>query len=179
MSGATFTVQFNDKSVKDVGVMLQNCEELLGDLTPIWDEFLPEVSAAVARNFDKQGNVNEQWPALDPAYAKLKAKRGYGGKPILVCTGALRDAATTDGAPGNVVVMTPASFFYGVDTDIIPYARAHDQSGIHRSDGLVVRKYLILDVAAVMDGFRRIVARFIKDAQGPGWARAARAGGKL
>jgi len=88
-------------------------------------------------------------------------------------------AAACEDAPGNIVEMDAERFFYGVDLDVIPYARAHDQSGIRRSDGLVVRKYLMLTRDAAVKGIRRIIARMVKDAQGPGWARAARAGGKL
>jgi hypothetical protein len=178
MSGCVFTIQFNDKSIKDVGMVLKNVGDVVDDLTPVWDEFLPFVREAIAANFARQGNIEEPWTPLDPAYAKRKAAAGYGNQPILVCKGNLRAAATQD-APGNIVEMDAQRFFYGVDTTVIPYARAHDQSGIRRSDGLVVRKYLMLDVKAVHDGLRRIIARMIKEAQGPGWARAARAGGKL
>ena len=178
VSGATFTVQFNDKSVKDVGIVLQQCGEVFEDLTPVWDEFLPEVRQAIRGNFDRQGNIDEAWEPLDPVYAKRKAAAGYGGQPILVRDGKLRAAACED-ADGNIVEMTPTSFFYGVDLGVIPYARAHDYSGIRRHDGRVVRKFLILDVRAVHDGLRRIIARMVKEAQGPGWARAARAGGPL
>jgi hypothetical protein len=178
MSGATFTVQFNDKSVKDVGIVLKNCGEVFEDLTPVWDEFLPFVQNAIAGNFARQGNVDEQWEALDPAYAKRKAAAGYPPQ-ILIASGALYDAAVNDDAPGHITEIKSDSFFWGIDTDVIKYARAHDYSGIRRSDGRVVRKFLILDVKAVKNGIRRIIARMVKEAQGPGWARAARAGGPL
>jgi hypothetical protein len=179
MSGVTFTVRFNDPSVKDFGSVLNNVEGIFDDLTPVWDEFLPQVRDAIAGNFAKQGNAEEQWEPLDPAYAKRKAAAGYGDQPILIRTGALYDAAVNDDAPGHITEMDATSFFWGIDTDVIPYARAHDQSGIHRSDGLVVRKFLMLSKDSVLKGIRRIIAKMVEEAQGPGWARAARAGGKL
>jgi len=177
MSGVTFTVKFNDPGVKDFGSVLNNVEGIFDDLTPVWDEFLPEVREAIRGNFARQGNAEEQWEPLDPLYRRKKLLDGYPDR-ILVRTGAMRAAACED-APGNIVEMDAERFFYGVDLDVIPYARAHDQSGIHRSDGLVVRKYLMLTRDAAVKGIRRIIARMVKDAQGPGWARAARAGGKL
>jgi hypothetical protein len=177
MSGVTFTVRFNDPSVKDFGAVLKNVEGVFDDLTPLWDEFLPQVRDAIRGNFAKQGNAEEQWEPLDPIYRHRKEMAGFGNR-ILVRTGAMRAAACED-APGNIVEMDAERFFYGVDLDVIPYARAHDQSGIRRSDGLVVRKFLMLSKESVVTGIRRIIARMVKDAQGPGWARAARAGGKL
>jgi hypothetical protein len=177
MSGVTFTVKFNDPSIKDFGAVLNNVEGIFDDFMPVWDEFLPEVREAIRGNFARQGNAEEQWEPLDPLYRRKKLLAGYPDR-ILVRTGAMRAAACED-APGNIVEMDAERFFYGVDLDVIPYARAHDQSGIRRSDGLVVRKYLMLSKDAAVKGIRRIIARMVKEAQGPGWARAARAGGKL
>jgi len=44
-------------------------------------------------NFPAEGTVfEEKWPALSPITLKIKEKKGFGGQPMMVRTGRLRDS---------------------------------------------------------------------------------------
>lgn len=52
-------VRFNSKAVYDTAFLCENVAHALDDLTPVWTAFLPELRAALRRNFDqRQGSVD-------------------------------------------------------------------------------------------------------------------------
>lgn len=68
--------------------------EKLEDLSPIWEKFIPEYRQIISQNFETQGKIMERntWTALTIPYKRWKMKH-FPGKPILICTGKLRQAA--------------------------------------------------------------------------------------
>lgn len=66
------------------------------DLKIVQAPILAAVQAQVEANFSSQSDGSEAWRRLAPATQKDRKRRGYGpASPILVRTGALKAAATT------------------------------------------------------------------------------------
>lgn len=77
--------------------------------------------------FSKQQPRGEgmRWPQLNQDYAEWKAKH-FPGKPMLVRTGALKRSMVTEGAGGNITVISKTGAVFGSS---ISYGIYHDQGG--------------------------------------------------
>lgn len=96
----------------------------------VFPELVPVLEAAVGRQFDAEGTgpAAGAWAQLQPAYAAWKEGR-YPGQPILVATGALREALTNDANAHALRDYTDANFNFG--TQGLDYASFH-QTGTSR-----------------------------------------------
>lgn len=90
----------------------------------IFPELVPVMEAGAKRQFDTEGSGPNAgaWPQLSEAYAAWKEGR-YPGQPILVATGALRDALTVDGSTHALRDYSSSQFNYG--TQGLEYASFH------------------------------------------------------
>lgn len=96
----------------------------------VFPEMVPVLEAAVDRQFDAEGTgpAAGAWTQLQPAYAAWK-EGVYPGQPILVATGALREALTNDANVHALRDYTDANFNFG--TQGLDYASFH-QTGTGR-----------------------------------------------
>jgi phage gpG-like protein len=90
----------------------------------VFPKLVPVMEAGAKRQFDAEGAgpVAGPWAQLSAAYAAWKAGE-YPGQPLLVATGALRDALTVDGGTHALRDYSSAQFNYG--TQGLEYASFH------------------------------------------------------
>lgn len=91
-----------------VGELIKSAAEIIADPRHVDPLLTNALHAHVARTI-QTGNEGT-YPALTPSYAKAKAQH-FGPKPILVATGTMAGAATSDNASD--------SLHYVTDTEII------------------------------------------------------------
>jgi len=166
-------VRFNEKSVRDTAFLCENVAHALDDLQPVWRAFVPELRAALRRNFDqRQGSVDGPWAALDPVYLARKVRKGLSPK-ILIATGAMRRAAVDSHAPGQSVVTEKQHMVFAIDMGAVSdkgfnYAYVHDVTGVKSKRGRIRREFMVLDQQAVTEGdssLRRLVVRHVEAAK--------------
>ena len=90
----------------------------------------PVFEAAEQRQFDAEGTgpVAGSWAPLSSMYAEWKAQK-FPGQPILVATGALRDALTKSSSPLAARDWSSSTFQFG--TADVEYA-SHHQLGTEK-----------------------------------------------
>jgi phage gpG-like protein len=90
----------------------------------IFPELVPVLEAGAKRQFDTEGSGPSAgaWAQLSEAYAAWKAG-AHPGEPILVATGALRDALTVDGSTHALRDYSSSQFNFG--TTGLEYASFH------------------------------------------------------
>lgn len=90
----------------------------------IFPELVPVLEAAVSRQFsaEGQGPVAGGWAQLSAAYAAWKAE-AHPGQPLLVATGALREALTVESGAHALRDYSDAQFNFG--TTGLEYASLH------------------------------------------------------
>jgi len=90
----------------------------------IWPRVVKDLEAELSAQFGAQGRGpgRGSWAPLSPRYAEEKAKE-WPGAPILVRTGALREALTSSSALGARRIMTKDAFDFG--TSGIEYGSFH------------------------------------------------------
>jgi phage gpG-like protein len=90
----------------------------------IFPELVPVLEDAVSRQFDAEGTGPSAgaWAQLAPAYEAWKSG-AHPGQPILVATGALREALTVDGSTHALRDYSSTQFNYG--TQGLEYASFH------------------------------------------------------
>jgi phage gpG-like protein len=96
----------------------------------IFPELVPVLEAGVKAQFDAEGAgpVAGAWAQLSASYAAWK-EDAFPGQPLLVATGALRDALTVEGSPHALRDYSDVQFNYG--TQGLDYASFH-QTGTAR-----------------------------------------------
>lgn len=90
----------------------------------IFPRLVPVLESAVREQFDAEGRgpAAGAWRQLSEAYAAWK-ESAHPGQPLLVATGALRDALTVESSPGALRDYSAAQFNYG--TQGVEYASFH------------------------------------------------------
>ena len=90
----------------------------------IFPELIPVLEAGAKRQFDSEGSGPSAgaWPQLSEQYAAWKAG-AYPGEPILVATGALRDALTVESSTHALRDYSSTQFNFG--TQGLDYASFH------------------------------------------------------
>jgi len=104
-----------------------------GEFKPLWKDIIKSIAYGERKIFSKEGEIGDDWRRWQPLtdkYARWKHKH-FPGKKILVLHGILKRAATIPGAHGNKIKEDNYSVIYGVDTNIIKYARVHQFGGVY------------------------------------------------
>jgi phage gpG-like protein len=121
-------VPSGEDTLERMSVAMERAGAELADFgSHVFPKMVPVFEAEVAKQFELEGrgpNVGS-WAQLSPAYEEWKG-RNYPGMPILVRTGALRDALTHSGANNALRDVNSSTFNYG--TQGLDYASFH-QSG--------------------------------------------------
>ena len=105
-----FNIAFDTHSLS---VLLTGIDARLSNLTPFWTDYVaPFVRAEAGDIFESEGEGT--WAALDPRYARRKA-RTHPGKGILRRDDTYYTAATRQNAPGSVMRVSPLELVIGVD----------------------------------------------------------------
>jgi phage gpG-like protein len=101
--------------------------------THVFPRMVPVFEAELAAQFDAEGRGPNRgsWAALSPAYEAWKSKR-YPGAPILVRSGALREALTESGGSHALRDFGETTFNFG--TDGLPYASTKQTGTEHEPD---------------------------------------------
>lgn len=107
----------------------------------------------VADNFNQAATAGgTPWPPHAPSTV-----RRYGPHPLLILSGAMSEAAVTDGASGHVERISPDGLDFGVDLDTIPYARVHQEG--YPEKNIPQREYLAVG-ADELDDMGNALAEF-------------------
>ena len=115
-------------TLQRMGVAFERAGAELVDLGKhVFPLLAPVFEAAEARQFDAEGSgpARGAWADLSEVYAAWKDKK-YPGAPLLVATGALREALTAASSPLGARDYSASTFVFG--TVGVPYASFH-QSG--------------------------------------------------
>lgn len=90
----------------------------------IFPQLVPVLESGVKAQFDAEGAgpASGPWAQLSAAYAAWKAET-YPGQPLLVATGALRDALTVEGSANALRDYSDSMFNFG--TQGLEYASFH------------------------------------------------------
>jgi len=127
---------------------------LIDDWRPVWAGIREVYNRHQRRHFATEGAATgSPWTDLSPVYKAWKEKK-HPGAPILVLTGALREAAT--GGKGSVNRERKRSLTLGVKGGVVPYARYH-QTGKRGPPRLPARPVIrfagsVLGEKSVFDG---------------------------
>lgn len=93
----------------------------IDDLQPAFEQITQSFYEGEERQFASQGAAGSGgWKPLSSAYKKWKDRR-YPGRPLLVMTGALRDALTSKSGPGAVYVIERKRLTMGTDLEVAQY----------------------------------------------------------
>lgn len=94
------------------------------DLRPVWHYLVKRFIAAERRQFATEGvyGSGRRWAPLTPAYAREKARAGFGSKPILRRTDDLYNSLTRE--PLGLEVIEPAFMVIGSD---VYYGKFHQK----------------------------------------------------
>ena len=127
--GRMFTMRI-EPAPTEIQARFEQWADLIDDFGPVFDDVVKLFRKHERDQFRKQGKqTGPRWPKLSPKYAAWKRKH-FPGRPILVRTGALRDALVK-GGPGSIGGRkgrrTPTSWELGVSpgTKMGEYAAAH------------------------------------------------------
>jgi len=103
--------------------------EVLADLKPMYEKFLPTIRKEIKDQFSKEGKPN-RWKRLSPKYlASFQKRNSKYPMKILKLSGKMWNAATRRGARGNISRVSKDGVVWGVNLKTIPYARLHDLGG--------------------------------------------------
>ena len=170
MEQLRLTFGIDGKQWQEVDRFFLVSAEVLGNLKPMYEKFLPTIRKEIKDNFKAEGRPTK-WKALSARY--LASPRKINSKfpmAILKLTGKMFKAATGK-AKGHIESVTKDGIVYGVNLKDIPYARLHDKGGKigGRGGGKMMpqREYLRL----TKEGVRRITQkahRFIRSRMGRG-----------
>ena len=137
MSAVAITLEYQvgnetgDQSLERLAVAFERAGAEMADFGKhIFPELVPVLEAGVERQFDAEGTgpTAGPWAQLSAQYAAWK-EDNYPGQPLLVATGALRDALTVDGSAHALRDYSASMFNFG--TQGLDYASFH-QTGTSR-----------------------------------------------
>lgn len=135
---------------------LAEIDRRISDLTPIWGAITSKLFDIEREIFDSEGRG--QWAPLSPRYAAWKA-RHYPGQPLLVLTGAMRQAFTN--SSGAEIVRQPQSLLVKWSTP--EYAKYHQTGTTY----MPARPVLVVerqDVEAIAEVARDEIRKLINGA---------------
>lgn len=102
---------------------LNRFTENLRDFRQLWPAVIVELQTIMKEQFAGQGvGPSGQWQQLSPAYKRWKEKK-YPGAPILVRTGATRDALTKN-TEHSLIIKGQTELIFGVS---LPYPIYHQR----------------------------------------------------
>lgn len=168
MEQLKLTFGIDEKEWKEIDRFFLVSGEVLGNLKPMYEKFLPTIRKEIKDHFAAQGNP--KWKALSARYlaSPKKINSKYPTK-ILKLTGKMWKAATRKGY-GHIESVSNDGIVYGIKLKQIPYARLHDKGGKIGGRGrgvMAKREFLKLTKA----GVSRIVQkahRFIRSKMSSG-----------
>ncbi len=133
-----FELHYNIEGDTVFSRRFQRFGEDVKDMSPLWGLLATDFFTVNEREqFATQGAYGSgRWEPLSEPYRSWKAQK-FPGAGILVRTGALKASLTRQGAPGNVLRITPEYVEMGTD---IPYAGYHQ----HGTDKMTDRPPLAL-----------------------------------
>lgn len=129
----TVTVDPSGKFRDAVAEAKKILQDLKEPLQAIADDFYE----GQEENFERSPSPYQD---LDDLYKDQKQKSLGFVYPVLVAHGKLRDAASKQGAPGNITTFTKDSVKMGVSESSLPYANAHQ----YGTDFIPARPYIFV-----------------------------------
>jgi hypothetical protein len=127
--GRMFTMRI-EPAPTEIQARFEQWADLIDDFDPVFDDVVKLFHKHERDQFRTQGKqTGPRWPKLSPKYAAWKRKH-FPGRPILVRTGALRDALVK-GGPGSIGgkkgLRGDRWLEVGIDlgSDVGKYAEAH------------------------------------------------------
>lgn len=121
---------------------MQRCVDAIAG-APLQDTFRklsPILRAGVSDNFTHSGSPFGPWPER-----KSKRPAGQWENPLLILSGDLYEAATSDFGAGHVEIYDVREMAIGVDPQVIPYAAVHNFGGEHMPQ----RQFMVVDPTVV------------------------------
>ncbi len=119
----------NWKEFKEMDRFFVVSGEVLANLKPMYEKFLPTIRKEIKDQFSQEG-IPQKWKNLSSTYlASSKKSRSKYPLSILKLTGKMWRAATMKGARGNICSVSNDGITWGIRLKQIPYARLHDLGG--------------------------------------------------
>lgn len=127
------------------------------NVSPVWPRVGSFLSAAERRQFATEGSyLGTPWQPLKASTLASKSRRGFGGRKILVETGAMRGTFT--GRPMAVEVYGGSSAIFGSNSQVAKW----QHFGTHRNGRQAIPPRTIMKVTPVLvSGVADIVAAYI------------------
>lgn len=117
MSDLTITIFGVEHTLKG----LDGAAHRAGHLEPVWEDLGADLMKIEAQIFATEGGaLGATWPALNPAYARWKARHGFSGR-ILEKTGALRASLTDESSDDLVLETKPQEMTFGSIRKVGPW----------------------------------------------------------
>lgn len=147
----------------DLSHVTRTLSRLEGGINKV-DAFLEEVGDAAQREFgrimDAEGVGEWKWKPLDAQTVSNRQRLGYGSKPMLQRTGAMRESFTTRSGQGSIFERKGNTLEVG---SRLPYARHHQQG--NKLTGLPARPILFMNPELEAE-INSIAARYLEEALG-------------
>lgn len=105
----------------------------ISNLGTAWEQIGMELLQDFTEQFETEGGVfgGGHWDALADSTVRDRERKGYGGEgPMEVRTGALKDAVTQRGAPGNIFDVEETTATFGVEMDLADWQHYGTKRGI-------------------------------------------------
>lgn len=112
------------------------------DQKPTLTEWVNSYKLFIAQNWQYQGTpYGKRWKGLTKKYADWKAKQGKGRKANLILWGKLKKAST--GGEGWFQNVSKKNISFGIELDVVPYARRHQLGDIPGKGTMPQRPYMM------------------------------------
>ena len=115
---------------EQVARVLDGVEYRAQDMRPIWQILAEDFYQVEEEQFATEGGFSGGWAELSERY-KVWKEAHYPGRPILVLTGALREAITSPNARGSIYDLQRDYMMVGVSREVLPYAVYHQTGTRH------------------------------------------------
>ena len=109
---------------EQVARILDGVEYRAQDMRPVWQILAEDFYQVEEEQFATEGGFSGGWAELSERYKAWKEAH-YPGQPILVLTGALREALTTPNAAGSIYDLQRDYMMIGASRKEIPYGPYH------------------------------------------------------
>ena len=117
------------KEFKEMDRFFIVSDEVLHNLKPMYEKFIPTIKNEIKQQFLKEGKP-KRWKMLKASYlASFRKRKSKYPTSILKLTGKMWKAATRRGATGNICSVTNKGIAWGINLYNIPYSRLHDMGG--------------------------------------------------
>lgn len=151
------TITVDRQAISRVKRQMRGIAKRSKNVTPAWPRVGSYLSAAERRQFATEGAyMGTPWQPLAPSTVARKAARGFGGRKILVETGAMRSGFT--GRPMDIETYSAQQALFGSAGQVARW----QHFGTHRNGKQAIPPRTIMKVTPVIaHGVAEVIAGYI------------------